>query len=219
MELDREIINYLKANYGGKKYLQKNDFEGLFKDMKSTYYIDNKAEACLKLLEFLLVQAKLNVFDYMKSIPESCFFNSTSYRPSLTQLDINGKVTRIGNQAFANNKWLKKVVIGDNVELIDKNAFLGCSSLSSVHLGDSVTVIRDGAFADTALKHIYLPESVTMLGNKVFPENCYLVSPKRKRKSLRFPKREMEWYREHLVLDPRLNMTATETEEPVVEEN
>ena len=219
MELDREIINYLKANYGGKKYLQKNDFEGLFKDIKRSYYVDNKPEASLKLLEFFLTQVNLNVFDFMRSIPDECFLNSSSYKPSLVQLDINGRVTRIGNRAFANNKWLKKVIIGDNVELIDKNAFLGCSSLSSVHLGDSVTVIRDGAFADTALKHIYLPESVTMLGNKVFPENCYLVSPRRKRKSLRFPKSEMDWYREHLVLDPKLSMAATENEEPVVEEN
>lgn len=39
-----------------------------------------------------------------------------------------------------------------------------------------------------------------MIGKGVWPENVILKSGPRKRNSLRFPKSELEWYKNHLIL-------------------
>ena len=51
------------------------------------------------------------------------------------KVTINGvtyKVTSIGNNAFKNNKKIKKAYIGDNVKTIGKNAFFGCKKLKNL---------------------------------------------------------------------------------------
>lgn len=45
---------------------------------------------------------------------------------------------------------LKKVVLGKNLETIDRYAFAGCSSLSEIDIPKSVTRIYEGAFTGTA---------------------------------------------------------------------
>ena len=44
------------------------------------------------------------------------------------------KVTEIKANAFKNNKKLKKITIGKNVEKIGKNAFSGCKNLKNVNI-------------------------------------------------------------------------------------
>lgn len=216
MELSEDVRKFL--NSYGKDYLRKNDFEGMFKRLSSYYFDDiTRGDAALEILNLFNTETDINIFDHMDTIPHLTFFDSKRIKPAGAEIDIVGRVSTIGPFAFSGIKGLKKVVIGDNVELIDKSAFADCKELVSLHLGDSVRVIRNEAFKNTSLKHVYLPESITMLGSKVFPENCYLISPRRKKKSLKFPKNELDWYREHLVLDPKLNM-VTEPEEESVEE-
>ena len=51
------------------------------------------------------------------------------------KVTINGvtyKVTSIGNNAFKNNKKIKKAYIGNNVKTIGKNAFFGCKKLKNL---------------------------------------------------------------------------------------
>ena len=217
MELSEDVRKFL--NSYGKDYLRKNDFEGMFKRLSSYYFDDiTRGDAALEILNLFNTETDINIFDHMDTIPHSTFFDSKRIKPAGAEIDVVGRVSTIGPFAFSGIKGLKKVVIGDNVELIDKSAFADCKELVSLHLGDSVRVIRNEAFKNTGLKHVYLPESITMLGSKVFPENCYLISPRRKKKSLKFPKNELAWYREHLVLDPKLNMVAEPEEESVEEE-
>lgn len=217
MELSQDVREFL--NSYGKDYLRKNDFEGMFKRL-SNYYFDDitRGDGALEILNLFKTETSINIFDHMDTVPNSTFFDSKKVKPVGAEIDVVGRVSTIGPFAFSGIKGLKKVVIGDSVELIDKSAFADCKDLVSLHLGDSVKVIRNEAFANTGLKHIYLPESVTMIGSKVFPQDCYLISPRRKKKSLKFPKSELNWYREHLVLDPKLNMVAEPSEEESVEE-
>ena len=44
------------------------------------------------------------------------------------------KVTEIKANAFKNNKQLKKITIGKNIEKIGKNAFSGCKNLKNVNI-------------------------------------------------------------------------------------
>ena len=207
MKISDETKEFLKRC---KSELQKNDFEAVFRESR------NEPDIALEILLLFINETSVDPFYYMSRVPDRAFLNAS--RTKLPQITIDGRVTTIGVSAFANIPSLKKVTIGDDVETIDKSAFSACKNLTSLHLGESVRVIKDRAFAETGLKYVYLPESVIVLGQHVFPEDCYLISPRRKKKSLKFPKSELAWYREHLVLDPKLSMVNTESGEESVGE-
>lgn len=89
-------------------------------------------------------------------------------------LILNG-VETIPEQAFANNKKLKSVTLGDGVKTVGTSAFLS-SSLKSITLGSYVKYIGEGAFWNTALTKIDIPDNVTTLGNFAFEKCTSLAS-------------------------------------------
>jgi hypothetical protein len=53
--------------------------------------------------------------------------------PSTVKVDgVTYKVTSIGANALKNNKKVKKITIGSNIEKIGKNAFYGCENLTTI---------------------------------------------------------------------------------------
>lgn len=70
------------------------------------------------------------------SIPNTVKINGKTY-----------KVTSIAANAFAGNKKLEKIVIGNNVKKIGKRAFANCSKLKQVKLGKNVKEIGNLAFS------------------------------------------------------------------------
>lgn len=83
--------------------------------------------------------------------------------------DITYKVTAIEKNAFKNNKYIKKLVIGDNVKTIGANAFYGCTKLKTVTLGKNVATISSKAFYKcTSLTSITLPSKVKKIGTSAF---------------------------------------------------
>lgn len=78
-------------------------------------------------------------------------------------------VTSIADNAFLNNKKLKKVTISANVETIGKNAFSGCTNLTTVKMGKNVTTIGERAFYNCKkLKKVTIPASVKKIGKAAF---------------------------------------------------
>ena len=78
-------------------------------------------------------------------------------------------VTSVADNAFKNNKKIKKVVIGNNVKVIGENAFMGCSNLQSVTIGKNVTTIKARAFYKcTKLTKITIPSKVNKIGKQEF---------------------------------------------------
>ena len=57
-------------------------------------------------------------------------------------------VTRIGKDAFRENKTIKSLTTGRNVVVIDKYAFYNCASLVDLKMEDSLTTIDEYAFAN-----------------------------------------------------------------------
>ena len=79
------------------------------------------------------------------------------------------KVTSIADKTFANNKKLKKVVIGNNVVSVGKKAFYKCTKLKTVKLEKNVTTIGVGAFDKcTSLMKITIPSKVKKIGKQAF---------------------------------------------------
>lgn len=92
------------------------------------------------------------------NIPSSVVINGATY-----------KVTSIEKNAFKNNKTLKKITIGKNIEKINRNAFYGCNKLSKVIMGNNVLSIDDKAFYKcSSLKRITIPSKVGKIGKQAF---------------------------------------------------
>ena len=78
-------------------------------------------------------------------------------------------MTAVEKNAFKNNKYIKKLIIGNNVKTIGKSAFAGCKKLKTVKFGKSVTTISDKAFYKcTALTKIIIPSKVKTIGKEAF---------------------------------------------------
>ena len=70
------------------------------------------------------------------------------------------KVTSIAPKAFSNRKYLKKVVIGSNIQQIGSKAFYGCTSINTVVIGKNVRIIGSQSFANCrGLKKIVIKTS------------------------------------------------------------
>lgn len=75
----------------------------------------------------------------------------------------------IAEEAFEENKNLKKVVIPDSVKNIGEAAFYKCSNLVEVKLSKSLKYIPTQMFAECInLKNIVIPQSVTKVGDEAF---------------------------------------------------
>ena len=187
-ELSKEARFFLKNS---KRELQNNDLKSLYSSLRY-----EKDDIQLEVSTFLYEMLGDKLFTYLSSIPKNFLKGSNTIR----DIDLSNNIGSIGEDAFRNSS-LQQISLNDGVEFIGDSAFKDCANLKAVNLGN-VKIIKNEAFAGcTGLRQIYLPESVMMLGKNVFPENVIIKSPKRKAKSLRFPKNELEWYKKHLVLD------------------
>ena len=85
----------------------------------------------------------------------------------IEKLDINCKIV-----PRLNIKSLKEVIIGDNVNTIDKDSFSNCTGLTNITIGNNVTTISDNAFSGcTGLTTLTIPDNVTKIGERAF-NNC-----------------------------------------------
>ena len=88
-------------------------------------------------------------------------------------------VSSIGNEAFESHYNMTSIFIPGNVINIGRNAFANCNRVTQLEISDGVKTIGDGAFfglmsCDGGLESIYIPSSVTSIGNQVF--GCNLLS-------------------------------------------
>lgn len=107
---------------------------------------------------------------------EVCYTKTTNKNaksvtiPATVKIDgTTFKVTSIADKTFANNKKLKKVVIGNNVVSVGKKAFYKCTKLKTVKIEKNVTTIGVDAFDKcTSLMKITIPSKVKKIGKQAF---------------------------------------------------
>ena len=80
------------------------------------------------------------------------------------------KVTRISEKAFMKNTRIRTVVIGANVQIIDKNAFKNCKNLSQINVkSKKLTEVGANALKKTKAKiKILIPNKYYAKYKKLF---------------------------------------------------
>lgn len=78
----------------------------------------------------------------------------------IVEIELPNTITRIQIGAFQRSRFLKKIIIPENVKSIEDVAFGDCSSLCSVLLNDGIETIGRYAFAGCPLESITIPENV-----------------------------------------------------------
>ena len=92
----------------------------------------------------------------------------------LYDIDIPGTlgsypVTAIGDWAFADKDYVKRVTFPQSVTSIGEKAFNSCISLTTLSLGENIKTIGDHAFYYCIdLESVTIPQSVTSIGNDAF---------------------------------------------------
>ena len=77
-------------------------------------------------------------------------------------------VVAIGEGAYASNTNIESVTITSNIKTIGAGSFKFCTNLKEIIIENGVETIGSLAFADTIIKHIDIPNSVTKIGRAVF---------------------------------------------------
>ena len=85
----------------------------------------------------------------------------------------NIEVTEIGDNVFANNTYLKKLIVPETVKILGYKFCYGCSNLTEVVLSNKITVIPDYAFEKcTSLEKINFPTSLVQIRYNAFTETA-----------------------------------------------
>ena len=87
---------------------------------------------------------------------------------NLSKVIIPDSVKRIDGFAFTRSYALEYVEGCKNIERIGDYAFAYCKQLKKFPFGEFVKNIGSGAFCDTMLKEIYLPEGLVRVGRQAF---------------------------------------------------
>ena len=105
----------------------------------------------------------------VKVIGEEAFINCIFIK----KIVIPNSVKRIGNGAFTKCHSLGNIYIPKNINTINGNPFSDCCSLTNINIPNGVTNIGDYAFYDCeSLTNMNIPNSVTTIGEGAF-SNCH----------------------------------------------
>ena len=103
--------------------------------------------------------------------------SNTVEKEQIKTVVIKDGITKIGERAFSQCRYLENVTIADSVTIIDCNAFVYCTSLRTVKMGTGLTDICDYAFSGcTALNSITMPSSLKTIRPGAFKSCISLQS-------------------------------------------
>lgn len=94
---------------------------------------------------------------------------------TIKRIVIQEGITAIGRSAFASCKNLVAVELPDSLKKIGTYAFNYCLSLAEIKLPKGLVYIGRGAFTDTSITSVVIPETVDFLGQASFPPETQFI--------------------------------------------
>lgn len=104
--------------------------------------------------------------DAVVAIDESAFESDRT----VVLLSVPSSVVEIGDNAFRHCENLQTVELTKGLGSIGQYAFDGTPALKEIEFPDSLGLIDEGAFWGTGLEQIFLPDSVTYVGEMAFSD-------------------------------------------------
>lgn len=93
---------------------------------------------------------------------------SFAFCSSLRKIELSDKISAISQHAFSNCRSLSDIKLPSGLLKIEAEAFDSCTSLQELHIPSGAQSIGRKAFESTYLKGIYIPPTVTKIGDNVF---------------------------------------------------
>ena len=122
----------------------------------------------------LTISGTGEMYDYVMTdepVSEDSWVTASSApwgKAPLRKVIIGKGVTSIGSYAFEGQTTLKEVTLPGSLTYIGANAFMYCFELEKVPLPEGLREIGDNAFLNCMLTELYIPASLTKLGEGVF---------------------------------------------------
>ena len=105
---------------------------------------------------------------YVNGIKITAVADSAFMRRDIEELVIPEGIAKLGNQAFACNRSLKKLTVQGKTDL-GEGTFYNCDALETVNLNDNITEIPDMIFLEcSSLTTLKLPSKLERIGSTAF---------------------------------------------------
>lgn len=116
-------------------------------------------------------------YDFADNIGDGATNPWDSYRNNIYKVDLDQRITRIGDFAFYEFKNLIQIEIPESVSAIGQWSFCSCESLPSIQIPESVSSIGQGAFdICNSIQSITIPSNVTEISYGAFADCDNLVT-------------------------------------------
>lgn len=169
-EFNEKIMNssfYCTPNGGDRfffaTYQEWNDY------MSKNYPNEEQMKAFPMKFEFCSVKYVKGSDYQITEIADGAF----AYNTILSRIVISENIKSIGQQAFYNCENLTEINIPEGITEIKYNTFYGCKRLENITLPNSLASIGHGAFDQTAIRNLTIPENVSNL-DMIVSENSSL---------------------------------------------
>lgn len=86
---------------------------------------------------------------------------------NLRKIEMSNKIEVIRERTFSFCGALEEIIWSSNLVEIGEEAFYGCNSLHNVKIPDGTKILGRKAFYDTFLESIYIPKTVTKIGDNL----------------------------------------------------
>lgn len=139
-------------------WIENNEFDKIYsKESLDTF---NRSE-----LTQILLQIDIDPLKYLTFIPENYLSES-----NIKQFVVPSHIDRISTAAFCECRELEKVTLPEGLTYIEDSSFSECRKLAQINLPSTLQYILEDAFAETALKHVVIPDNVARVSRHCFEE-------------------------------------------------
>lgn len=162
--------------WGELQYFKKDTDDDIYYENKGlSYNLNSENKYVVKSIgnckdKYIIIPKKHKEIDVV-SIDNNAFENSDLY-----YIEIPENIINIGEFAFKDCIYLKKIVLPDSVEVIEKSIFENCYNLKNITLSENITEIKENAFKNCSkVSLLDLPKNISKIGKNAF-ENCYALT-------------------------------------------